>query len=602
MKKRRDGSYTEKPLFTLTSSDTIPSLLATRARTFPDQIAVERRSDVGAVRPVTAAELQRMVEETAKGMIGLGVRPGDSVAILSSTSFEWMLLDLAILSAGGVTVPIYESDSAVQISHILTDATVTRVFTATVQQAELVQSVAPEGVPVDSIDRGALLDLANAAKDVTTRQLERRLDGLDIDDVATIIYTSGTTGLPKGVVLTHRNFVGTTQGVRQILREVIDSPDTRLLLFLPLAHVLARFVMHAVLSGQGCLAFSPDIKRLLPDIEAFKPSLLLAVPRVLEKVYNSAVAKAGGGLKGKIFSWSAKQARTYTERRNSVLGPSPLLRMRHGLADRLVLHKIREILGPNIRYVVSGGAPLATDLALFFEGVGITLIQGYGLSETTGPITVQRLDANPTGTVGPVLPGNSMKIAPDGEVLLKGVSLMRGYHRNPEATAEAIDTDGWFHTGDLGRIDRHGHLSITGRKKELIVTAGGKNVSPEILEDALATHPLIANVVVVGDQRPYIGALITLDREMLPDWLTRHGLPVVDVPEAALLPQVLDSLNKAIARANKQVSRAESIRKFRIVDTTFTIENGYVTPSMKLRRSAVVRDFAHEIDALYAEK
>lgn len=602
MKKRRDGSYTEKPLFTLTSSDTIPSLLATRARTFPDQIAIERRSDVGAVRPVTAAELQRMVEETAKGMIGLGVRPGDSVAILSSTSFEWMLLDLAILSAGGVTVPIYESDSAAQISHILTDATVTRVFTATVQQAELVQSVAPEGVPVDSIDRGALLDLANAAKDVTTRQLERRLDGLDIDDVATIIYTSGTTGLPKGVVLTHRNFVGTTQGVRQILREVIDSPDTRLLLFLPLAHVLARFVMHAVLSGQGCLAFSPDIKRLLPDIEAFKPSLLLAVPRVLEKVYNSAVAKAGGGLKGKIFSWSAKQARTYTERRNSVLGPSPLLRMRHGLADRLVLHKIREILGPNIRYVVSGGAPLATDLALFFEGVGITLIQGYGLSETTGPITVQRLDANPTGTVGPVLPGNSMKIAPDGEVLLKGVSLMRGYHRNPEATAEAIDTDGWFHTGDLGSIDRHGHLSITGRKKELIVTAGGKNVSPEILEDALATHPLIANVVVVGDQRPYIGALITLDREMLPDWLTRHGLPVVDVPEAALLPQVLDSLDKSIARANKQVSRAESIRKFRIVDTMFTIENGYVTPSMKLRRSAVVRDFAHEIDALYAEK
>ena len=602
MKKRRDGSYTEKPLFTLTSSDTIPSLLATRARTFPDQIAIERRSDVGAVRPVTAAELQRMVEETAKGMIGLGVRPGDSVAILSSTSFEWMLLDLAILSAGGVTVPIYESDSAAQISHILTDATVTRVFTATVQQAELVQSVAPEGVPVDSIDRGALLDLANAAKDVTTRQLERRLDGLDIDDVATIIYTSGTTGLPKGVVLTHRNFVGTTQGVRQILREVIDSPDTRLLLFLPLAHVLARFVMHAVLSGQGCLAFSPDIKRLLPDIEAFKPSLLLAVPRVLEKVYNSAVAKAGGGLKGKIFSWSAKQARTYTERRNSVLGPSPLLRMRHGLADRLVLHKIREILGPNIRYVVSGGAPLATDLALFFEGVGITLIQGYGLSETTGPITVQRLDANPTGTVGPVLPGNSMKIAPDGEVLLKGVSLMRGYHRNPEATAEAIDTDGWFHTGDLGSIDRHGHLSITGRKKELIVTAGGKNVSPEILEDALATHPLIANVVVVGDQRPYIGALITLDREMLPDWLTRHGLPVVDVPEAALLPQVLDSLDKAIARANKQVARAASIRKFRIVDTTFTIENGYVTPSMKLRRSAVVRAFAHELDALYAEK
>ncbi|MBF1159628.1 MAG: AMP-binding protein, partial [Thermobifida sp.] len=362
--------------------------------------------------------------------------------------------------------------------------------------------------------------------------------------------------------------------------------------------VLARLVMHVILSGQGVLGFSPSIKNLLPDIQAFKPSVLLVVPRVLEKVYNAASSKAGGGIKGRMFAWSAKQARTFSVASEKTFGPGLFKKMRHGIADALVLKKIRSVLGPNLRYIVSGGAPLALDLANFYRGLGITLLQGYGLSETTGPISVETPQDFPPDSVGFPWPGNRMKIAPDGELLVQGISVSKGYHNLPEATAEAY-VDGWFKTGDLASIDDRGHLRITGRKKELIVTAGGKNVSPEILEESLATHPLIANVIVVGDQRPYVGALFTLDADMLPDWLSKHGLPQCSPTEAAELPAVRESLEKAVERANKAVSRAESIRKFRIIDATFTVENGYVTPSMKLRRRKVVTDYAHEVDALY---
>ncbi|WP_022867836.1 AMP-dependent synthetase/ligase [Schaalia vaccimaxillae] len=601
MKRLRDGSYTEELKYKLSEVDTIPSMLIKRATARPTQVAIEQRTGVGTTRSVTAADLQRQVEDTARGLIGIGIQPGEAVAILAATSFEWLLLDLAVLSVGAITVPIYESDSASQIRHILSDANVVQVFTATSQQADLVESVRTDEVrSIDPLDRGAMRTLAQAAQRVDPCEVEARRANISSEDIATVIYTSGTTGVPKGVVLTHKNFVGTTEGARQVLGEVIDSPKTRILLFLPVAHVLARLVMHAVLSGQGVIGFSPDIKNLLPDIQSFKPSVLLVVPRVLEKVYNAAAAKAGGGIKGKIFSWSAKQSRKYSHASHSVLGPSPATRMRHRAADALALKKIRAVLGPNLKYVVSGGAPLATDLAHFFSGMGLTLLQGYGLSETTGPIAVQHLDSNPVGTVGPVLPGNSLKIARDGEILAKGVSVMDGYYHLPEQTEEAMP-DGWFHTGDLGSIDRKGHLTITGRKKELIVTAGGKNVSPGVLEDSLSTHPLLANVIVVGDNRPYIGALFTLDPDMLPDWLTRHNLPIVDAVAAAELPQVRQSLDRAIARANKQVSRAESIRRYRIINATFTVENGYVTPSMKLRRSKVLADYAAEIDALYQE-
>ena len=600
MKRMRDGSYTIKPKFKLSSHELLPDLLAARASAHPDQIVIETRSSVGATRNITAAELQRQVEYISCGLVGLGIEAGDSVAILASTSMEWLLLDLSLLSIGAVTVPIYESDSAAQIHHILEDAHVVQVFTATTQQAELVRSVAPAFTrSIDSLDQGALRTIARAAKHVSIDDVKTRRSSLDSSSIATIIYTSGTTGVPKGVVLTHANFLATIAGARQVVGDIIDSPDTRLLLFLPVAHVLARLVMHLVLSGAGVLGFSPNIKNLLPDIQAFKPSVLLVVPRVLEKVYNAASAKAGGGIKGKMFAWSAKQARTYALAQERTFGPSLLKKARHGIADALVLKKIRSILGPNLRYIVSGGAPLATDLAQFYAGMGITLLQGYGLSETTGPIAVQHVGKNPVGTVGLPLPGNFIKIAKDGEILVKGLSVMPGYYHLPEQTHQVMPDGEWFHTGDLGSISKSGQLSITGRKKELIVTAGGKNVSPEVLEDSLATHPLIANVIVVGDQRPFIGALFTLDAEMLPDWLRKHGLPRCSPLEAAQLPEVQASLQRAVDRANKAVSRAESIRKFRIIDASFTVENGYVTPSMKLRRGKVLHDFADEVDELY---
>lgn len=601
MKKLRDGSFTVKPKFKVGAHESVPSLLIARAKKYPKQVAVEQRTPVGLPQPVTAEELLAQVNDVARGLIGQGIHPGDAVAILSSTSYEWMLLDYAILSIGAITVPIYESDSAAQIEHILTDAKVVQVFTQTRQQAELVESVRTPSVRfIDSIDRGAMRNIATAALGIEASEVEARRIRIKSSDLATIIYTSGTTGMPKGVCLTHANFVGTAYATRQVLGSVIDSPDTRLLLFLPVAHVLARFVMHVVISGQGTLGFSPDIKNLLPDIASFKPSVLLVVPRVLEKVYNSAAAKAGKGIKGKIFSWSAKQARSWATSKEKTLGPSPLKRVRHSVADTLVLKKIREVLGPNMKYIVSGGAPLASDLAQFFSGLGLKVLQGYGLSETTGPACVQLLNNHPAGYVGPVLPGNYVKIADDGEILLKGVSVMSGYYNLPDATADSF-IDGWFRTGDLGTVDKNLGVSITGRKKELIVTAGGKNVSPEVLEEQLITHPLIANIVVVGDARPYIGALITLDSDMLPTWLKNHGLPVVDAAQAADMPEVRDSLEKAVTRANKRVSRAESIRRLRIIDQTFTVENGYMTPSLKLRRRAVLKDFAHEVDALYAE-
>ena len=600
MKRMRDGSYTIKPKFKLSSHELLPDLLAARASAHPDQVVIETRSSVGATRKITAAELQRQVEYISCGLVGLGIEAGDSVAILASTSMEWLLLDLSLLSVGAVTVPIYESDSGAQIHHILEDAHVVQVFTATTQQAELVRSVAPAFTrSIDSFDQGALRTIARAAKHVSIDDVKIRRSSLDSSSIATIIYTSGTTGVPKGVVLTHANFLATIAGARQVVGDIVDSPDTRLLLFLPVAHVLARLVMHLVLSGAGVLGFSPNIKNLLPDIQAFKPSVLLVVPRVLEKVYNAASAKAGGGIKGKMFAWSAKQARTYALAQERTFGPSLLKKARHGIADALVLKKIRSILGPNLRYIVSGGAPLATDLAQFYAGMGITLLQGYGLSETTGPISVQHVGKNPIGTVGLPLPGNFIKIAKDGEILVKGLSIMPGYYHLPEQTHQVMPDGEWFHTGDLGSISKSGQLSITGRKKELIVTAGGKNVSPEVLEDSLATHPLIANVIVVGDQRPFIGALFTLDAEMLPDWLRKHGLPRCSPLEAAQLPEVQASLQRAVDRANKAVSRAESIRKFRIIDASFTVENGYVTPSMKLRRGKVLHDFADEVDELY---
>lgn len=581
-------------------SYTVPQLYAERAHLHPGSVAVEKRTAFGGWQGVTIEELLADVERLSCGLIGLGVQPQDRIAILAANSFEWMLLDLAVMSVGGVTVPIYESDSASQIRHILADADVRFVFTETLQQAELVNSVAPETLQgVDSIDLGALRHLATASRHVAAIAVIDRIRETKSEDLATIIYTSGTTGVPKGVELTHRNFVKTSDAVHEVLPEITDNPKTRVLLFLPLAHVLARFVMHTLAVSSGRVAFSPDTKNLISDIAAFQPTALLVVPRVLEKVYSTALGKAGGGFKGRLFSWSARQAKDLSEAEEGNSKPGARLKMRAQLADSLVLKKIRAVLGPNLEFVVSGGAPLAPELAHFYRGLGITMLQGYGLSESTGPIAVQVPEANPAGAVGLILPGNEAKIAEeDGEILLRGDAIFRGYHNLPEDTAESF-RDGWFHTGDVGTIDEDGQLRITGRKKGILVTAGGKNVSPEVLEESLSTHPLIGHVVVVGDQKPFIGALVSLDSEVLPVWLQNKGLPIVDPVVAADLPEIQASLQKAIDRANANVSRAESIRKFRILNAEFTVENGYLTPSLKLRRNKVLEDFGHEVEAVY---
>ncbi len=582
----------------LTDKMTVPGMYEYRAAKHPGSIIAEKRSPIGGWRPVTTEEFLAQVEVYARGLIGLGVEPGEAVALLAANSYQWMVLDVAVMSVGAVLVPIYESDSAKQIGHILRDAKVKLVFTDNVQQADLVKSVSPRrGPEVLILNQDAERVLHDRARSVAPVEVTIRKSRMRIDDLATIIYTSGTTGTPKGVQLTHRNFVGTTIGVHEAVYELAQDPETRILLFLPLAHVLARFVMHAIGVGAGRAGFSPDTNNLVSDIASFQPSVLLVVPRVLEKVYNSAQAKAGPGLKGKIFSWAARQAKDKTlKSEQQGAGGGPLT---YAVADALVLKKVKKVLGPRLKYVVSGGAPLAKDLANFYRGLGITLMQGYGLSESTGPITVQRPDFTPGATVGEVLPLNEVKIDPkDGEVLLRGVSVFPGYHNLPKETAKVF-TDGWFRTGDLGTLAPDGQLTITGRKKELIVTAGGKNVSPEVLEDLLATHPLIGHVVVVGDAKPFIGALVTLDPEMLPSWLQNKGLPVVDPVTAAELPEVKLSLETAIGKANSHVSRAESIREFRIVNESFTVENGYLTPSMKLKRTQVLNDFSDEVDRLY---
>lgn len=618
-----DGSW-ENPVFVEVDDDTsLPAKIFERAQERPGEVVAERRAGVGNWQEVTAAEFAADVTSLASGMHALGIRGGSHVGILAATSYEWAALDLAVLSLGAITVPIYESDSAMQIKHILADAKMNMVITQSLQQAELVRKIRQKTVKhVYSLDQDAVRTLRRAGSDVPDQVILDSVAKINLNDVATIIYTSGTTGVPKGVILTHGNFVRPLMQAFDLLPAVIDTETSRTLLFLPVAHVLARFVMHGILMGRGRLGFCPDTRTLLQDIETFRPTTLLSVPRVLEKVYNSASAKAGKGFRSKVFSWSALQAKKMSEttafpqsaadakkaeedesaefsgKSLTSPGPSLGLQVTHRVADTLVLRKIRKILGSDLDTVICGGAPLSDDLAHFFRGMGAGLLQGYGLSETTGPITVQIPGDNPPGSVGYLWPGNSMKLADDGELLLKGISVTPGYHNLSRATDEAF-TDGWFHTGDLARIDEDGRLYITGRKKELIVTAGGKNVSPEVLEHHLVTHPLIGQVIAVGDGRPYVGALISLDPEMLPTWLTNKGLTVVPPYRAASMHEVKDSIERAIARANSRVSRAESIRRYRIIDADFTVDNGYLTPSLKLKRHRVMRDFAEDIDLLY---
>ncbi len=580
----------------------IPGILAARVAASGDKPLFERKSALGEVwTPVTARAFDAEVLAVAKGLVAEGIAVGDRVAIMSRTSYEWTVLDFAVWAVGGVSVPVYETSSAEQVRWIASDAGVRLAVVESAAHAAVVAQAKP-GLPglskVLVIDEDALGRLTAAGVDVPESEVRDRSSAVGAADLATIIYTSGTTGRPKGAELTHGNFVFLTASGAEGLKVVCAMPHSRTLLFMPLAHVFARFIQ-VLCVHTGAVLGHTDTGNLVADLGSFKPTFILAVPRVFEKVYNSAEQKAGAGTKLKLFRWAAKTAIVYSRALDTPDGPGAALKAQHRLADRLVLHKLRGALGGAAEFAVSGGAPLGERLSHFYRGLGLNVLEGYGLTETTAPSAVNRPGKVKVGTVGPPFPGVSFRIADDGEVEIAGPHVFRGYHNDVEATAESL-VDGWFHTGDLGSLDDDGCLTITGRKKEIIVTAGGKNVAPTLLEDRLRGHPLVSQVVVVGDQKPFIGALVTLDAEMLPGWLAARGVEQLTVEQAAVHPEVLAALDKAVERANEAVSRAESIRKIHVLSTDFTEANGFLTPSLKVKRAEVHRTFAAEIEALYS--
>ena len=584
-----------------------PWALAERVRTNPDGPLIARKSSVGGRwRGMPARAFRDQVRQVAAGLVARGLEPGSAIGIMSHTSYEWTLLDFAAWEAGLVVVPIYETSSAEQARWILTDADVRLVVVEDVAMETMLTSLtatAPElgDLQVLSIARGAITELMAAGRDIggsAYADLDARTGRLGSADPATIVYTSGTTGRPKGVELTHGNLIHLSVNTVAHVPEVLGAPEVRALLFLPLAHVLGRFVEIAIIcSPAGVLGHTPDVKNLVTDLASFRPTFVIAVPRVFEKIYNAADARSAGARQ-KVFRLAAKTAIAYSRALDTPDGPSRGLRAQRAVFDRLVFSTLRGLLGGRVAHVISGGGPLGERLGHFYRGAGVTVLEGYGLTETAAPCTVNLPDATRIGSVGPPLPGTSVRLDDDGEILIKGIGLFRGYHNNPAATAEALD-DGWLRSGDLGSLDSEGFLWITGRKKELIVTAGGKNVAPAILEDRLRGHPLVSQVLVVGDGRPCIGALVTLDAEMLPLWLASHGLEDMDPVEAAQDPRIRAALERAVARANEAVSRAESIRTFTVLPGDFTVANGLLTPSLKVRRAQARERFAEEIDALY---
>ncbi|PWH05862.1 long-chain fatty acid--CoA ligase [Brachybacterium endophyticum] len=581
--------------------ENVTDLLLERHRRHAGVPLFELRDEGGSFRPLTSTDFLLRVQELAKGFIAAGVRPGDVVAIMARTSFEWVLVDWALWFSGAVSVAIYETSSPSQVQWIAGNSGARFAVVESTRHREDLESVRGE-LPdlekiwvIDDSDLGALADGGSAISD---EELEERRTSRRLADVATLIYTSGTTGRPKGVELTHANFVDTSRSAVQFLGEEVLPPGSRALLFLPLAHVFARLLHVAQTLAGATTAFTPDTKNLLPDLAAFQPTFLLAVPRVFEKVYNGAEQKAITGGKGRIFHAGADTAIAYSKALSA--GRVPLvLRAKHAVFEALLYRTLRGAMGGKVRWSVSGGAPLGDRLAHFFRGIGVTVLEGYGLTETTAPVAVNLPWAVKPGTVGPPLPGGAVAIADSGELLVKGVMVFKGYHENPEATQEAF-TDGWFRTGDLASLDDDGSITIIGRTKELLVTAGGKNISPAPLEDRLRSHPLISQCIVVGDQKPFVAAIITLDPEMLPTWLKNHGLPEMTPAEAAQDETVHAALQEAVDSANESVSRAESIRVFEVIDTDFTEENGYLTPSLKLKRNLVTKDYASLIETIYS--
>ncbi|PRZ41368.1 long-chain acyl-CoA synthetase [Antricoccus suffuscus] len=550
---------------------------------------------------LSAAEFAGRVNALAKGFIAAGIEPGSRVALMSRTRFEWTLCDFALASAGLIVVPIYETSSADQVEWILSNSGATAAIVETAEHAAIVEQV--RGALTDLktvwvIDNADLDTLVESGTETTDDEVSKRRGATKADDVATIVYTSGTTGRPKGCQLTHRNLVFDARNTVASQDDLLQ-PGRSTLLFLPLAHVFARIIQLGALTARVKLGHSSDIPNLVPDLGVFKPSFLLAVPRVFEKVYNSAAQKAISEGKGKIFHIAEATAIEYSRALDKGT-PGLVLKLKHAVFDKLVYGKLRAALGGRCESAVSGGAPLGDRLGHFFRGIGITVLEGYGLTETSPVTASNTLTQMRVGTVGRPLPGATIRIADDGEIIISGEHVFSGYWGNEEATKETL-IDGWLHTGDLGSIDEDGYVSITGRKKEIIVTAGGKNVAPAALEDALRSHALISQCIVVGDQRPFVGALITIDEEMLPAWKKNNNKPA-DATLSDLIndPDLHAQIQQAVNSANKTVSKAESIRKFIVLDNDFNEDNGYLTPSMKLRRNVVREDFSAQIDQLYA--
>ncbi|MBB1244516.1 long-chain fatty acid--CoA ligase [Streptomyces durbertensis] len=593
-------------LYEVPADGNLTDLIRRNAAQHPDAGVIARKDpkDPSRWQDLTSKEFLAEVEGVARGLIAAGVKPGDRVALMSRTRYEWTLLDFAIWTAGGVTVPIYETSSPEQIAWIVSDSGAVAALVENAGHAASVKSVdeqLPELREVWVIDDGAVAQLtaAGAEAGISDELLAEHSTAANADSPATIVYTSGTTGRPKGCVLTHRSFFAECGNVVERLQPLFPPAAGSVLLFLPVAHVFGRMVQLAAVMAPIRLGHVADIKNLTDELASFKPGIILGVPRVFEKVYNSARAKAQADGKGKIFDKAADTAIAYSRALSEGGRPSLGLRLKHKLFDKLVYSKLRAVLGGRAEYAISGGAPLGERLGHFYRGIGFTVLEGYGLTESCAATAFNPWDRQKIGTVGQPLPGSVVRIADDGEVMLHGEHLFTGYWNNEAATAEAL-TDGWFHTGDIGTLDEDGYLTITGRKKEILVTAGGKNVAPAVIEDRIRAHALVAECMVVGDGRPFVAALVTLDEEFLPRWAAEHGKSGLERAELLADPELLAAVQGAIDDGNAAVSRAESVRKFRVLPTQFTEESGHITPSLKLKRNVVAKDFAKEIEALYA--
>lgn len=594
--------FSVPPIVTVGDSANLTDPVWDNAEAAPDVVQFIREGADGARVEVTCHQFRDEVTAVARGLVAAGVQPGDRVGLMSRTRYEWTLFDYAIWAAGAITVPIYETSSAEQAAWILSDSGAVAILVETSAHATLVADVrdrVPDLAHVWQIDLGAMDELIATGESVDPTEIERRRAAVRADDIATIVYTSGTTGRPKGCMLTHRSMYADVANAVPVLPNLF-GPGASTLLFLPLAHVFARLIQVGVVQARATMAYCADTKDLIARLQAVRPTFVLSVPRVFEKVYNSAKQKAEADGKGRIFARAEAVAIAYSEALETRTGPGLALRVQHALFDRLVYRKLRAALGGRCRDAISGGAPLGARLGHFFRGVGVTIYEGYGLTETSPAACANRPGAIRIGSVGRPLPGVNIRIDDDDEILIAGELVFTGYWRNEAASAEVLTPDGWFRTGDLGQLDSDGYLNITGRKKEIIVTAGGKNVAPAVLEDQVRAHPLVSQCVVVGDRQPFVAALVTVDEEALPAWLENAGLPAATPIEELHQHEGLRSeIQTAIDTANRAVSRAEAIKVFRILPRDFTEATGELTPSLKVKRQIVHKSYATEIADIY---